>query len=622
MGLQQAGKTAIKDVVFFDKRPGEVEDYMATVHYERQYLDEEKSSLVIDSGGQENYWNEAVTHFRHLVFSNVKILFWIIDMTRPDLFEESERRFSFTIRQFKKENPDGRIIVLCHKVDLISPEELVPLLNHIADSFDEPKYDIRFEPSSIYYGDSLKELVFTVMKEAKMNTKRFELITNIGEKIEASEEFQSYKMENEEDPRIAQLMDFLNPKSHTALPTFGKMTIDFDLSEYDIVEIVLIDRETFSPVVGTSSSGGVSIEKSMDYIAALQEFKEMIKEKKDEENQSKASIVTSSNNKVNAMIFNLESNILLITSFSAITEDKTRLFYELIKKFAKSTEGITPTAPEAAPVENVVLSAKIDVKETKTAVKTEPKTKKPVKPVEAKVEEVIEEEEETVSRFTFLNKLKDELKSAPSEPIVPPVVEPEESSIKAPEAILPPVVDTETKVDTEISEEKSIPEIEESIEAPTVIEESKDIIEEKVIEKEIKEVETKPEITEQITEEPIDVTAKIEEEPIVKEEKIELEQPKAEEITEDITEPIVDVKEKEVKEEIPEAQEEVKKPKRKGFMDRLKEERRRYNVRQIELLASDLEDDSDEKITLSKSDVKRLVEFLAQEKATKENNNE
>ena len=69
MGLQEAGKTAIKDVVFFGKEPSEVEEYMATIHYERQYLDEKKNSLVIDSGGQESYWNEAVTHFRHLVFS-------------------------------------------------------------------------------------------------------------------------------------------------------------------------------------------------------------------------------------------------------------------------------------------------------------------------------------------------------------------------------------------------------------------------------------------------------------------------------------------------------------------------------------------------------------------------
>ena len=111
MGLQAAGKTAIKDVVFFNKEPDEVDDYMATVHYQRQFLDEEKKSVIIDSGGQESYWNEAVTHFRHLVFSNVKLLVWIVDVTQPELFEESERRFSFTIRQFKKENIECKEVV-------------------------------------------------------------------------------------------------------------------------------------------------------------------------------------------------------------------------------------------------------------------------------------------------------------------------------------------------------------------------------------------------------------------------------------------------------------------------------------------------------------------------------
>ena len=47
MGLQAAGKTAIKDVVFFNKSPEDMEDYMATVHYQRHFIDEEKSSMVI-----------------------------------------------------------------------------------------------------------------------------------------------------------------------------------------------------------------------------------------------------------------------------------------------------------------------------------------------------------------------------------------------------------------------------------------------------------------------------------------------------------------------------------------------------------------------------------------------
>jgi len=334
MGLQQAGKTAIKDVVFFGKEPGEVEDYMATIHYERQYLDEEKNSLVIDSGGQESYWNEAVTHFRHLVFSNVNLLLWIIDMTRPELFEESERRFSFTIRQYKKENPDGNIVVLCHKVDQIQPEELIGLLDHIKESFYDKKYEIQYEPTSIYYPDSLKELIFKLMEEANMNVKRFELITNLGEKVQDSEEFKNYVMDNREDPRIKQLMDYLHPDPAASLPTFGRVSMQFDLTAYDIIEVVLIDKETFSPVVGTSSKNVVSIDKSMDYIMALQEFKNIIKEKKGEI-KSTALIVTSSNQNIHGMIFSLENNFLLITSFSEITEEKTVVLYELIREFAQ-----------------------------------------------------------------------------------------------------------------------------------------------------------------------------------------------------------------------------------------------------------------------------------------------
>jgi len=337
MGLQAAGKTAIKDVVFFNKEPGEMEDYMATVHYQRHFVDEEKKSLIIDSGGQESYWNEAVTQFRHLVFSDVKLLMWVVDVTKPELFEESERRFSFTIRQFKKENPEGKITVLCHKVDLVTPEKMVVIHQHIRDMFDDPKYNIEFENTSIYYPDSLKELIFTVMKEAGINTKRFELISNIGQKIEESDEFKSYVLEHEEDPRIQQLREFLNPEPRSLLPTFGKLDIAFDLSEYDIVEIVLIDKKTYSPIVGASSQSNVNVDKSMDYLIGLHELKSKLKELGDNI-PTTGSVLSSNDNKLHAMVFNLATNFLFITSFSEISEEKKAILYELIFKFAQSTE--------------------------------------------------------------------------------------------------------------------------------------------------------------------------------------------------------------------------------------------------------------------------------------------
>ena len=354
MGLQAAGKTAIKDVVFFDKMPDDMVDYMATVHYQRHFIDEEQKSLVIDSGGQEAYWNEAVTHFRHLVFSNVKLLVWVVDVTKPELFEESERRFSFTIRQFKKENPDGCITVLCHKVDLVTPERMVVLHQHIRELFDDGRFQIEFENTSIYYPESLKDLIFTVMREAGINTQRFELISNLGEKIEESQEFQSFAMEHKEDPRIQQLRDFLNPEPQAVMPTFGKLDLQFDLSEYGIIEIVLIDKETYSPVIGASSQSDTLIEKSMDYLIGLHEIKSKLREVGDQI-ESTGTVFSTTGNTVHGMIFNLASNYLLITSLSAITEERKEKLFELILKFAQTTEEVKKfEAPEEV-VEPIVV---------------------------------------------------------------------------------------------------------------------------------------------------------------------------------------------------------------------------------------------------------------------------
>ncbi len=344
MGLQAAGKTAIKDVVFFNKEPEEVYGYMATVHYQRQFLDEDQTSMIIDSGGQESYWNEAVTHFRHLVFSNVKLLIWIVDVTKPELFEESERRFSFTIRQFKKENPEGNITVLCHKVDLVTPDQMVVIHQHVREMFADTRFEVDFENTSIYYKDSLRELLFTIMAEAGINTKRFELVSNVGQKVEESEEFQSYVLEHAEDEKVAILRDYLNPEPTPLLPTFGKLNFQLDLTDYDIIEIVLIDKKTHSPITGASSNASVSADNSMEYLVALHDFKSRIKDNTEEIDPS-GDILTSDSGKVHAMLFDLANNYLIITSFSPISEERKELLFQLIFKFAQSSAGVSPPEP-------------------------------------------------------------------------------------------------------------------------------------------------------------------------------------------------------------------------------------------------------------------------------------
>ena len=528
MGLQQAGKTAIKDVVFFGKRPEEVEGYMATIHYERQFIDDDKKNLVIDSGGQESYWNEAVTQFRHLVFSNVKLLLWIIDMTHPEFFEESERRFSFTIRQFKKENPDGKIAVLCHKVDKIQPEELIVLLDQVKEAFDEPKYDIQYESSSIYYADSLIELVYKLMKEAKMNIQRFELIEDLGKKVEESEEFQSYVMEHQEDPRIRQLMDYLKPEHGGTLPTYGKSTIQLDLRDYDIIEIVLIDKTTLSPVIGTSAQSAVNVELSIDYIVALQEFKASISEHKFD-NGSTVSVVTASNEKVHGMIVSMEKNYLLITSFSPITEDKTKNLYGLISKFSQSLD-VTERVEEKAISEALTKPKEVVTAPVAAAVKA---------PVAVIEEPVVEREGESL--FTFVNKLKEkhDIEETKEVEPIPPVPEPEKVLAPVPESI--PLVEPDTEVELEPD---LTAEVEKPIETPVIVEEP--------------------------IEDPVTV-----EEP----------------------EPII--------EQVVEAPQPAKK-KGSRFMEIIKEERKKYAIKQIQIQAANL--------NLTEDDLKNLAEYLKKEK--------
>ena len=464
MGLQSAGKTAIKDVVFFDKRPDDAEDYMATVHYQRHFIDEEKKSLVIDSGGQESYWNEAVTHFRHLVFSNVKLLVWVVDVTQPELFEESERRFSFTIRQYKKENPEGHITVLCHKVDLVTPERMVVIHQHIRELFDDPRFEIEFENTSIYYNESLKDLMFTVMKESGIDTRRFELVSNVGEAVEQSNEFQSYVMEHQEDPRIQQLREYLNPEPEPILPTFGKLDLEFDLTEYDIVEMVLIDKATYSPIIGASSQSNVNIEKSMDYLIGLHHLKNQIKELGDEIDPT-GSIISSMDRSVHGMIFNLATNFLLVTSFSEITDQKKEILYELIFKFAQST-GEPEKKIEAPPiVETQIQAAEVPMVEETPVEVTPVETTEDIPIEETAVEVMAETSLEVVEEIPVEMASVEFVEETPTEEIpqvvpavmdeaVEPAAEPEqEIKTPSPPEVIEPVAEPSTvpKLVTEIT---------------------------------------------------------------------------------------------------------------------------------------------------------------------------
>ena len=329
----------------------------------------------------------------------------------------------------------------------------------------------------------------------------------------------------------------------------------------------MLDKVTFSPVIGTSSQSSVSIEKSMDYIISLQEFKEIIREKKIDE-KSTINIVTSSNDKVHCMIVNMQNNYLLITSFNEITESKTKILYNLIKEFSQKVESPTEISEAIIEEPTTIIAEK--------PIKKEPvEPLKPLKPIvaqktqaELKVREKQEPKvkfKEEESMFSFVNTMRDKLKKQVEE----------EKLLK----------------EQEKEREKVLIEQQETLEvSPPIVQE--EITEELIIESDqTTQIETaemvQPEIDESMPEE----IGKVEEEkePLIIEEKIE--------VIEELDKP---------------EEEEEKKPKSR-FIQRLQEESRRYKIKQIALeVAEKGKEVTEEKLDLSEDELKELVKFLAQ----------
>ncbi|MHA1552772.1 MAG: hypothetical protein ACTSQC_12665, partial [Candidatus Heimdallarchaeaceae archaeon] len=248
------------------------------------------------------------------------------------------------------------------------------------------------------------------------------------------------------------------------LPTFGKLNFQLDLTDYDIIEIVLIDKKTHSPITGASSNASVSAENSMEYLVALHDFKSRIKDNTEEIDPS-GDILTSDSGKVHAMLFDLANNYLLITSFSSITDERKELLFQLILKFAQSTTGVSPTEPKPEPIVEEVVKEPIVIAEvapqptSKTeeveifeeipVVEAEPvqvEDESSVKKEKIVITEVVVEPKEIVPEPEPISEIMEAVKEDIEE--YPPVPEKLEEAVELPET---PVVEKE-----EIIQEESL----------------------------------------------------------------------------------------------------------------------------------------------------------------------
>ena len=121
LGLSQAGKTSIRDVVFGGTAPEETADYAATLNYERQVEQvADEPITVMDLGGQEVFLKRFLSSMSSFILSNVAVLVFICDISTSDKFPASLKAFvEGTNRLEEMSDVQPAVYILLHKTDLM-----------------------------------------------------------------------------------------------------------------------------------------------------------------------------------------------------------------------------------------------------------------------------------------------------------------------------------------------------------------------------------------------------------------------------------------------------------------------------------------------------------------------
>ena len=165
IGLSQSGKTSIIQVVFEGRAPVQTEQLQATVRFSRKKVEFSDLTLFIfDVGGQTVYLEEIFETQKATVFSNVKVLFYVVDAANFGAFHTSQSYFIRTIRTIHELNKDAKICILAHKMDLIPVTERNSTIQSISDIFSLDKLEgVKIFQTSIYE-DSIINVMENVLQ--------------------------------------------------------------------------------------------------------------------------------------------------------------------------------------------------------------------------------------------------------------------------------------------------------------------------------------------------------------------------------------------------------------------------------------------------------------------------
>ena len=153
MGLAASGKSSIVSIIFEGKNSNDLSEYRATVNYKRIRTDIARTKVqIIDMGGQEKFLSLFVNEMPEFIFSDVKVLVWVIDIANFDI-SKSKPFFDLALENLSKFSPHAQIFCLLHKIDLINspPEKEEEFFNSLKQHFKPlGSIPIQYYTSSIY----------------------------------------------------------------------------------------------------------------------------------------------------------------------------------------------------------------------------------------------------------------------------------------------------------------------------------------------------------------------------------------------------------------------------------------------------------------------------------------
>jgi predicted regulator of Ras-like GTPase activity (Roadblock/LC7/MglB family) len=200
MGLGASGKSSIRSVAFEGRSPEEVKDYKATINYTRSMKTVIRSPFeIFDCGGQESFISVFIGEQAELIFNNVAVLVWVIDLSDFDQVSTSQFYFKNAISKLNMYSPNAIIYCLFHKMDLVLQDTRAKIIETLVDFFRPPEeMQIHYRGTSIFE-KSIYTVTAEIVQTLIIKSSEAKTISEVLQKfIESSEELAGIALYTEE----------------------------------------------------------------------------------------------------------------------------------------------------------------------------------------------------------------------------------------------------------------------------------------------------------------------------------------------------------------------------------------------------------------------------------------